>query len=507
MTPGWVDVHTHYDGQVTWDLILAPSSWNGVTTLVMGNCGAGFAPRRPRAGGVHRKMEGVEDILGTACTQASTGAGSRSPNTSTRSPPCRACSTSPRKCRTALRAYVLGERAHEDEIDAGAIAAMARLTEEAMRAGAGFPRPRAPSCTSRGTAWCRDALDAGGVAGAGQRPRRGRARLRDGRRPAGTGADLSWMNSAAAPAAPSPSPWRRRRCSRARTLARVEQLAAEGLKLAPQVPCRPTGMLYGLQSSLHPFISHPTYAAELAPPPLAERADRLVHFRARPPPRRGADHRAPDRPLPDQQLAGDLPARRPARLRAGAGDQRRRHRGARRPAARGGGVRLDAGARRAAVPVRAAGQLRRRQLRRPPRDDAAHPRSVLGLSDGGAHCGLICDASMPTYLLTHWARDRRRGARIPLEQVVRLQTGNTAAVYGFTDRGTLAVGKKADLNVIDHDALRLHAPEMVFDLPGGGRRLVQRVVGYRCTVVSGVVTFEDGEPTGARPGALVRGHA
>ncbi|MFN8645071.1 MAG: amidohydrolase family protein, partial [Candidatus Binatia bacterium] len=121
--------------------------------------------------------------------------------------------------------------------------------------------------------------------------------------------------------------------------------------------------------------------------------------------------------------------------------------------------------------------------------------------------GLICDASMPTYLLTHWARDRRRGARIPLEQVVRLQTGNTAAVYGFTDRGTLAVGKKADLNVIDHDALCLHAPEMVFDLPGGGRRLVQRVVGYRCTVVSGVVTFEDGEPTGARPGALVRGHA
>jgi N-acyl-D-aspartate/D-glutamate deacylase len=141
------------------------------------------------------------------------------------------------------------------------------------------------------------------------------------------------------------------------------------------------------------------------------------------------------------------------------------------------------------------------------REMMVHPRSVLGLSDGGAHCGLICDASMPTYLLTHWARDRRRGERIPLEQVVRLQTGNTAAVYGFGDRGTLTVGKKGDVNVIDHDALRLHAPEMIFDLPGGGRRLTQRVDGYRYTVVSGEVTFEDGEPTGARPGVLVRGRA
>ena len=134
------------------------------------------------------------------------------------------------------------------------------------------------------------------------------------------------------------------------------------------------------------------------------------------------------------------------------------------------------------------------------REMMLHPRTVLGLSDGGAHCGLICDASMPTYLLTHWARDRTRGERIPLEQAVRLQTGNTAAVYGFTDRGTLEAGKKADLNVIDLDALRLHAPEMVFDLPAGGRRLVQRVDGYRATIVAGEVTFENGEPTGARPG-------
>jgi N-acyl-D-aspartate/D-glutamate deacylase len=138
------------------------------------------------------------------------------------------------------------------------------------------------------------------------------------------------------------------------------------------------------------------------------------------------------------------------------------------------------------------------------REMMLHPRTMLGLSDGGAHCGLICDASMPTFLLTHWARDRRRGERIPIEQVVRLQTSNTAAVYGLKDRGVIAPGKKADLNLIDFDALALHAPEMVFDLPAGGRRLVQRVDGYRATIVSGEVTFERGEPTGALPGALVR---
>ena len=138
------------------------------------------------------------------------------------------------------------------------------------------------------------------------------------------------------------------------------------------------------------------------------------------------------------------------------------------------------------------------------REMMLHPSTVLGLSDGGAHCGLICDASMPTYLLTHWVRDRSRGPRIPLETAVRLQTGRTAEVYGFTDRGTLEVGKKADLNLIDLDRLRLHAPEMIFDLPAEGRRLTQRVDGYRATIVSGEVTFEDGEATGARPGRLVR---
>jgi N-acyl-D-aspartate/D-glutamate deacylase len=138
------------------------------------------------------------------------------------------------------------------------------------------------------------------------------------------------------------------------------------------------------------------------------------------------------------------------------------------------------------------------------REMMSHPRTVLGLSDGGAHCGLICDVSMPSYLLTHWVRDRSRGERLPIELAVHLQTGRTAATYGFTDRGTLEPGKRADINLIDLDAMRLHVPEMVFDLPAGGRRLVQRVDGYRKTVVAGRVTYESGEPTGERPGRLVR---
>ena len=138
------------------------------------------------------------------------------------------------------------------------------------------------------------------------------------------------------------------------------------------------------------------------------------------------------------------------------------------------------------------------------REMMEHPQTVLGLSDGGAHCGVVRDASMSTFLLTHWARDRRRGPRLPLERVVRMQTAEPAATYGFADRGTLEPGKRADLNLVDFDALRLHAPQMAFDLPGGGKRLVQKVDGYRATMVRGEVTFVDGEPTGARPGGLLR---
>jgi N-acyl-D-aspartate/D-glutamate deacylase len=134
-----------------------------------------------------------------------------------------------------------------------------------------------------------------------------------------------------------------------------------------------------------------------------------------------------------------------------------------------------------------------------------HPRAALGLGDGGAHCGIICDASIPTFMLSHWVRDRTRGRRIPIELVVKRMTCDTAELYGLRDRGVIAAGMKADLNVIDPEQVRLRLPEMVYDLPKGGRRLIQRADGYRATIVSGEVILRDGEPTSARPGRLVRG--
>jgi N-acyl-D-aspartate/D-glutamate deacylase len=513
VAPGWVDIHTHYDGQVTWDPLLAPSSWHGVTTLVMGNCGVGFAPvRRGQEDFLIELMEGVEDIPGTALHEGIDWRWESFPeymDALAQMP--RVLDVAAQVPHCAIRAYVLGERAHDLDLGDDEIAEMARLTTEALRAGAvGFSTSRTILHRSRH----------GLVPGTHSKPEEllgiGRALGNAGHGVfemvsdlQGQEPDLSWMREfcrttgrvltfALAQSPMQPTAWRE-------TLARIEALAAEGLRIVPQVPCRPTGMLFGLQSSLHPFITHPTYRSKLARLPLGERVAQMrdPQVRAR---------LLSEEPSTDNAIArvlmsnwthiyplGDPPDYEPAPETSVAAAAARE---GRRP-----------------EEVVYDWMLERdgRQLLFAPlanyvdgnfdalREMMLHPRTVLGLSDGGAHCGLICDASMPTYLLTHWVRDRKRGARIPLEQAVRLQTGNTAAVYGLLDRGTLEIGKKGDVNVIDLDALRLHAPEMVFDLPAGGRRLVQHVDGYRATVVSGEVTFENGDPTGARPGALVRG--
>jgi len=513
VAPGWVDVHTHYDGQVTWDPMLAPSSWNGVTTLVMGNCGVGFAPRRPgQEQFLIELMEGVEDIPGTALHEGiewrwesfpeymdALGAMPRILDVAAQVPHC------------ALRAYVLGERAHDLDLTDAEIAEMARLTVEAMRAGAvGFSTSRTILHRSRhglvpGThSKPEELLAIGSALGAAGHGVFEMVSDLQGQEP-----DLTWMREfcqatgrvltfALAQSPIQPTAWRE-------TLARIDALGEQGLRIVPQVPCRPTGMLYGLQSSLHPFITHPTYRDELARLPLAERVARM----------RAPEVRArllAEEPSTDNVIArilmtnwsqiyplGDPPDYEPT------------------PESSVAATAARTGRRPEEVVYDWLVERDGRQFLFAPlanyvdgnfdalREMMLHPRTVLGLSDGGAHCGLICDASMPTYLLTHWVRDRSRGARIPLEHAVRLQTGNTAAVYGLHDRGTLEVGKKADVNVIDLDALRLHAPEMVFDLPGGGRRLVQHVDGYRATIVAGEVTFENGEATGAMPGRLVRG--
>ncbi len=515
VAPGWVDVHTHYDGQVTWDPLLAPSSWHGVTTLVMGNCGVGFAPvRRGEESFLIELMEGVEDIPGTALYEGIDWQWESFPeymDALARMP--RVLDVAAQVPHCAIRAYVLGERAHDLEVTGEEIAEMARLTREAMRAGAvGFSTSRTILHRSRhglvpGTRSKPEELLAIGAA-LGEAGHGVFEMVSDlqGQEP-----DLSWMvdycrrtgrvlTFALAQTPMQPEAWRE-------TLERVESLAAAGVRIAPQVPCRPTGMLYGLQSSLHPFITHPTYRRELAGLAHEDRVARMrdPQVRAR---------LLAEEPDTDNLIArvlmtnwpqifplGDPPDYEPEPQSSVAAAAAREDR---RPEETVYDWILERDGRQllfAPLANYVDGNfdvLREMML---------HPRTVLGLSDGGAHCGLICDASMPSYLLTHWARDRRRGERIPLEQAVHLQTGNTAAVYGIADRGTLEVGKKADINVIDLDALTLKAPEMVFDLPAGGRRLVQRADGYRFTVVAGEVTFEDGEDTGARPGRLVRGGA
>jgi N-acyl-D-aspartate/D-glutamate deacylase len=262
-------------------------------------------------------------------------------------------------------------------------------------------------------------------------------------------------------------------------------------------------MLFGLQSSLHPFLTHPTYAA-LAHLPIAKRAAELRRPEVR-------AQLLADKPATTDMIAlalmsrwdqmfplGDPPDYEPApdtsvaAVAAASG---------RRPEE----VVLDlllerGGTALVFAPLASYVECNHEAIR----EMITHPRTVLGLSDGGAHCGLICDASMPTYLLTHWVRDRSRGPRLPIEQVVSLQTSRTARTYGLTDRGTIETGMRADLNLVDLDGLRLHAPEMVFDLPAAGRRLVQRVDGYVATFVRGVQTFAHGESTGERPGQLVR---
>jgi len=512
--PGWVDIHTHYDGQVTWDPEVTPSSWHGVTTVVMGNCGVGFA--RVRADGhdfLIELMEGVEDIPGSALHEGIDWQWESFPeylDAVERTE--RVLDVAAQVPHAALRAYVLGDRAHEEANEAE-IAEMARLTHEALAAGAaGFTTSRTLLHRSKhglvpGTNALPDELVAIGEAFAGVRGHRVFQLISDG---APEGPEGEWMTEIARRTGATityslsqnpgdPTAYRR-------ALDEADRSAAEGLTIVPQVPCRPTGMLFGLQSSLHPFITHPTYR-RLAELPLAERVARL----------RDPEVRAAllaDSPHTKSAVAsalmsrwkrifplGDPPDYEPAPSSSV-------HAVAEREGRTPQEVVLDwllerDGQALLFAPLSSYEDTDLEAVR----EMMLHPRTVLGLSDGGAHCGLICDVSMPTSLLTHWVRDRTRGERIPLETVVHLQTQRPARTYGLTDRGTLEAGKRADINLVDVEHVRLHAPEMAFDLPAGGRRLVQKADGYRTTIQSGVVTYEDGVATGARPGRLVRfGH-
>ncbi|HEY5386163.1 MAG TPA: amidohydrolase family protein [Acidimicrobiales bacterium] len=521
VTPGWVDVHTHYDGQVTWDTELAPSSWHGVTTLVMGNCGVGFAPARPdRHDWLIGLMEGVEDIPGTALAEGIEWEWETFPEYLDALEKRRwTVDVGTQVPHAAVRAYVMGDRgAHNEAATAEDIAAMRAIVLAAMRAGAlGFSTSRTMGHRAidgelvPGTFAAEDELfgigSALGEAGAGvfELAPLGSA----GEMLEDAWQEVDWMRRLSAAidrpvsyvllqADDDPELWRKQ-------LAASLEACAEGAKLFPQIAGRPTGILSGHHTTLCLFSDFPAYAelrercgsptelaAALADPEVRRS---VVSWTPSSPAQADAMTKAYERtfilgnppdyePGPERSLAGVAAASGRTPLEVAYDEM-----------ARDGGQGL------LYIPILnyATGDLDH------VREMMLHPQGLLGLADGGAHTGTICDASMPTFMLTHWTRDRSRGERLPLEYVVRKQTLDTARLYGMTDRGTVEPGALADLNLIDYDALTLGAPYVTNDLPAGGRRLLQKASGYVATVKCGTVTFEHGEPTGELPGRLVRG--
>jgi N-acyl-D-aspartate/D-glutamate deacylase len=526
VAPGFVDIHTHYDGQVSWDSLLEPSSGHGVTTLVTGNCGVGFAPVRPgREGWLIELMEGVEDIPGSALTEGiSWGWESYPEYLDVIGKQKFAVDVGSQVAHGAVRAYAMGDRgARNQPATPDDIAAMSRLVQEAVEAGAlGFSTSRTLGHRAMdgepvpGTFAAEDELFGLGraMAAGGQAVFELAPQGVAGEDIVAPKKELEWMQRLGAEI-DRPSSFAMIQIDAAPNLWR-EQLDisaaahAAGSRLYPQIAARPFGMLFGFPGH-HAFTHRPTYRrlkAECSREELPQRlADRAV---------KAAILSEDDLPVdPTQQFdamfalvqysldrlyaLGDPPDYEPTPDRAVAAIARDRGED---PLATLYDLMLESNATAMLMlPFYNYSDGNHDAIR----EMLTHPAGVLGLSDGGAHCGLICDASYPTFLLTHWARDRHRGKKLPLEYVVRKQCHDTAQLFGLTDRGTIEVGKKADINVIDVDALTLHPARMAYDLPAGGRRLVQGASGYAATIVSGTVTRRDGVDTGARPGRLVRG--
>jgi N-acyl-D-aspartate/D-glutamate deacylase len=515
VTPGFVDIHTHYDGQATWDSSLAPSSWHGVTTVVMGNCGVGFAPVRPSD---HERlielMEGVEDIPGTALHEGLSwdwqtfgeflDALERQPHDidfATQLP------------HGALRLHVMGERgARREPATPDDIAEMARIARQAVEDGAlGFTTSRTLNHrTSRGEptpTLTAEADELVGIARALGDARKGVLQLVSDfidvddematfrRMAAESGRPLS-LSLAQSPLAPDS--WRR-------ILDLIDAANADGVAMRAQVAARPVGVLMGLECTLHPLMTNPVYR-EVAELPLAERVRALADpgFKERVLAAEAADKER-------SKLGGGLIQRWASVYELGdppdyepdpsTSVAARAEREGRRPEELAYDLLLGAGGHAllylpflnyADGNLDAVGEMLR------------HPCAVPGLSDGGAHAGTICDVSFPTTLLTLWGRDRARG-RMEIPFLVERQARATAEAVGLLDRGVLARGYRADVNLIDLDGLRLHRPEVRHDLPAGGRRLIQRADGYVATTVAGTVIHEHGEDTGALPGRLIRG--
>lgn len=519
VTPGWVDIHTHFDGQATWDPLLTPSCWHGVTTVVMGNCGVGFAPVKPeKRQWLVELMEGVEDIPGTALNEGIQWDWETFPeflDALEKHPYVMDIGT--QVPHGAVRGYVMGERGAKNEpATTEDISAMAAIVKEGIEAGAlGFSSSR--TLVHRavdgepvpGTFAAEDELFGIGHA------------LKD----AGTGVfelapggvmgedlaaphkEVAWMRKlsreigrpvsfALIQIDQQPTLWKE-------ILEICDESKPEGSMLRPQVASRPSMLLIGLQT-FSPYSFRPTYAA-LAELPLEERVREL----SKPDVKQQILTEDPvdEEPLLSFVLSGmhkifplgEVPDYEPTPDKSIESIAKATGRDP-HDVLYDEMLRLDGKALlMVALVGYTDGDLEA------VRSMIEHPDSAFGLGDGGAHVGAICDASMTTYLLTHWVRDRLRGPKLPLEFAVKKMTKDTADLYSLGDRGQLKVGYKADLNVIDFDRLRLDLPYLVNDLPGGAKRLIQKAEGYTATIVSGQVTFRDGEETGARPGAVIRG--
>ena len=526
--PGFVDVHTHYDGQVTWDEELTPSSLHGVTTCVMGNCGVGFAPVVPgREDELVELMEGVEDIPGSALAEGipwGWESFSQYMDAVARMP--HAIDFLLQVPHDPLRIYVMRERAVAgSEATDDDVATMRRVLREALEAGAaGFSTGRSDNHrTARGAATPASeatARELAGIAAAFEGLSHGVLQAvsdfdlmqgpdhfdrefdvleRMGRASGGRPMSISTMQRDHAP-----DQWRR-------ILDRAERASASGLDLRCQVGARGIGVLLGLEATFHPFMGFPSYKA-IAHLPLAERVAHLRNPELRAQilsekTDKVAGDGTPIPPLADFFLANldmlamrlypmsEHPLYEPRMDSCLAADAMPTTTILERMY---DALLEDDGRALVYFPIYNYTGLNLDVVR----EMMTHPRALVGLSDAGAHVGTVCDASMPTFLLTHWARDRENG--LPLEHVVAMQSRDTARFIGLRDRGTIEVGMRADLNVVDLPGLSLVRPTIARDLPAGGRRLVQRAEGYVTTLVGGEAIAERGVLTGARPGKLVR---
>jgi N-acyl-D-amino-acid deacylase len=516
VTPGWVDVHTHYDGQAMWDPLLAPSCWHGVTTVMFGNCGVGFAPvKKHHRGALMDLMEGVEEIPNPVLAAGLTWEWETFPefmDALERRP--RAIDICAQAAHLPLRVYVMGDRAvRREAANADDIAEMRKLTIEALRSGAfGFTTSRTDShktpdgeLVASRDADDHELLGIGSALGV-----------------TGTGAfgmnsdfddeefELRWMRKLAKETGrpvwflltdryEDPQRWRR-------LIKAVHEARAQGLPLSAQMAGRPIGVMMGIGTALNPFTVRPSYK-KLESLPIEEQRKRLRDPEVR------------------RQILAEAPSEaevaKLAQFRQAVTKKWERF------YVMGNPPDYEPGPEKSVANIAA-------RTGRPP-DEVAYdtiiedgqylyfpvvnyvtgdhapilemlndPACLLGLSDGGAHCTSIVDAGVPTFMLTHWSRDRTRGPKLPVEMMVKRQTSETADFFGLSDRGRIAPGLRADVNLIDYDRLQVQKPELVHDMPANGRRFIQKVEGYEATIVAGAPIFERGEHTGALPGRLVR---